>query len=105
MTNIFSFFYMQNLNLKMNGCEGSLFTKRKRHNRIEAGDRTNQYPPELVSLAAYISEDGLVCNQWKERPIGPANFIYLRTGGNARAKKWEWEGRGVGGGACGGLLG
>jgi hypothetical protein len=49
-----------------------------------------------VSLAAYISEDGLVCNQWKERPIGPANFIYLRTGGNARAKKWEWEGEGWG---------
>jgi hypothetical protein len=28
-----------------------------------------------VSLAAYISEDGLVSHQWKERPIGRANFI------------------------------
>jgi hypothetical protein len=37
-------------------------------------------PWELVSLAAYVSEDGLVGHQWKERPIGPANFICLSTG-------------------------
>jgi hypothetical protein len=37
-------------------------------------------PPELVSLAAYESEDGLVGHQWKERPIGRANFICLSTG-------------------------
>jgi hypothetical protein len=36
-------------------------------------------PPELVSLAAYVSEDGLVGHQWKERPIGRANFICLST--------------------------
>jgi hypothetical protein len=35
----------------------------------------NQYPLELMSLASYISEDGLVSHQWKERPIGCANFI------------------------------
>jgi hypothetical protein len=34
----------------------------------------------LVSLAAYESEDGLVGHQWKERPIGCANFICLSTG-------------------------
>jgi hypothetical protein len=34
-----------------------------------------------VSLAAYVSEDGLVGHQWKERPIGLANFICLNTGG------------------------
>ena len=33
-----------------------------------------------MSLAAYVSEDGLVGHQWKERPIGRANFICLRTG-------------------------
>jgi hypothetical protein len=33
-----------------------------------------------VSLAAYVSEDGLVGHQWKERPIGRANFICLSTG-------------------------
>jgi hypothetical protein len=33
-----------------------------------------------VSLAAYESEDGLVGHQWKERPIGHANFICLSTG-------------------------
>ena len=37
-------------------------------------------PPELESLAAYLSEDGLVGHQWKERPIGCANFICLSTG-------------------------
>jgi hypothetical protein len=37
-------------------------------------------PPELVYLAAYISEDGLVGHQWKERLIGRANFICLSTG-------------------------
>jgi hypothetical protein len=36
--------------------------------------------PELVSLAAYVSEDGLVSHQWKEKPIGLANFICLSTG-------------------------
>jgi hypothetical protein len=33
-----------------------------------------------VSLAAYVSEDGLVGHQWKERSIGRANFIFLSTG-------------------------
>ena len=36
--------------------------------------------PELVSLAAYVSKDDLVGHQWKERPIGFANFICLSTG-------------------------
>jgi hypothetical protein len=35
---------------------------------------------ELISLAAYESEDGLVGCQCKERPIGSANFICLSTG-------------------------
>jgi hypothetical protein len=60
---------------------------------------TNQYPLKLVSLAAYVSEDGVVGHQWKERPIGHANFICLSTG--------ECQGQevGVGGGGYGGLLG
>jgi hypothetical protein len=33
-----------------------------------------------VSLAAYVSEDGLVSHQWKERPIVCANFICLSRG-------------------------
>jgi hypothetical protein len=48
----------------------------------------------FTKIAAYVSEDGLVGHQWKERPIGHANFSVQ---GNARAKKWEWVGRGVGG--------
>jgi hypothetical protein len=50
-------------------------------------------PPELVSLAAYESEDGLVSHQWKERSIGRANFICLSTG---ERQGQEWVGRGVG---------
>jgi hypothetical protein len=41
---------------------------------------TNQYPPELVSLAVYVSEDGLVGHNREEKPIGLANFICLSTG-------------------------
>jgi hypothetical protein len=33
-----------------------------------------------MSLAAYVSKDGLVGHQWKERPIGHANFICPSTG-------------------------
>jgi hypothetical protein len=36
--------------------------------------------PELLTLAAYVSEDGLVGYLWKERPIGHANFICPSTG-------------------------
>jgi hypothetical protein len=36
--------------------------------------------PELLTLAAYVSKDGLVGHHWKERPIGPANFICPSTG-------------------------
>jgi hypothetical protein len=37
-------------------------------------------PSELVSLAAYVSEDGLVGHHWEDRPLGLANFICLSTG-------------------------
>jgi hypothetical protein len=36
--------------------------------------------PELMTLAAYVSKDGLVGHHWKERPIGLANFICPSTG-------------------------
>jgi hypothetical protein len=35
---------------------------------------------ELLSLAAYVSKDGLVGHHWKERPLGLANFICPSTG-------------------------
>jgi hypothetical protein len=49
-----------------------------------------------VSLAAYISEDGLVGHNWKERPIGLANFICLSTGEH-QGQEVGVAGRGVGG--------
>ena len=55
--------------------------------------------PELVSLAAYVAEDGLVDHHWKERPIGLGNFICLST------EERQGQEVGVGGGAGGGLLG
>jgi hypothetical protein len=58
-------------------------------------------PLELVSLAAYVSEDSLVGHQWKERPIGHANIICLSTGEHQCQEVgvggWgEWVGEGVG---------
>jgi hypothetical protein len=50
-----------------------------------------------MSLAAYESEDGLVGYQWKERPIGHANFICLSTG--------ERQGQEVGVGGWGSVWG
>ena len=37
-------------------------------------------PPELICLAAYVTEDGLVGHHWEERPLGFANFIYPSIG-------------------------
>jgi hypothetical protein len=50
-----------------------------------------------LSLAAYVSKDGLVGHHCKERPTGHANFICPSTG-ERQSQKWEWVGRGVGGG-------
>jgi hypothetical protein len=36
--------------------------------------------PELLTLAPYVSKDGLVGQHWKERPNGHANFICPNTG-------------------------
>jgi hypothetical protein len=35
---------------------------------------------ELLTLAAYVSKDGLVVHHWKEMPTGLANFICPSTG-------------------------
>jgi hypothetical protein len=48
-----------------------------------------------MSLAAYLSEDGLVGHHWEERPLGLVYFIYASVLGNGRAKKWDWVRRGV----------
>jgi hypothetical protein len=48
--------------------------------------------PELLTLATYVSKDGLVGHHWKERPIGHTNFICLSTGecqGQKKTKKNE----------------
>jgi hypothetical protein len=52
--------------------------------------------PKLVSLPAYVAEDGLVGHHWEERPL-VLQTLYASVQGNARAKKLEWLDRGVGG--------
>ena len=59
--------------------------------------------PELLTLAAYVTKDGLIGHHWKERPIGLANFIYPSTGEH-QGQEGERVGRGVGVDGYGGLL-
>jgi hypothetical protein len=60
--------------------------------------------PELLTLAAYISKDGLVGHHWKERPIGLANFICPSTGEH-QGQKGGVGGHGSGGGWIWGTFG
>jgi hypothetical protein len=50
-----------------------------------------------MSLAAYVSEDGLVGHHWEERPLCLANFICLSM------RQRHGQEVGVGGGGSGGL--
>jgi hypothetical protein len=52
--------------------------------------------PELLTLAAYVSKDGLVGHHWKERPIVHTNFICPSTG-ECQGQKVVMVDRGVGG--------
>jgi hypothetical protein len=52
---------------------------------------------ELLTLAAYVSKDGLVGHHWKERPIVLANFICPSTG-ERQGQKLAVSGSGLGGG-------
>jgi hypothetical protein len=44
---------------------------------------------ELVSLVAYVVEDGLVGHHLEERPL-VLRRLYAPVNGNARARKQEW---------------
>jgi hypothetical protein len=57
-----------------------------------------------LTLATYVSKDGLVGHHWKERPIGHTNFICPSTG-ERQGQKNENEWVGKWGGGYGGLLG
>ena len=50
--------------------------------------------PELMSLAAYVAEDGLVSHHWEEGPLVLRRF-YDPGQVNAKTKIWEWVGRGA----------
>jgi hypothetical protein len=60
--------------------------------------------PELLTLATYISKDGLVGHHWKERPIGLANFICPSTGEH-QGQKGGVGGQGRGGEGIGDFWG
>jgi hypothetical protein len=53
-------------------------------------------PPELMSLAAYVAEDGLLGHHWEERPLGLANFICLNTGETPGPRSGSGWGEGIG---------
>jgi hypothetical protein len=57
-----------------------------------------------MSLGAYVSEDGLVGISGKRGPL-VLQTLYASVQGNARAKKREWVGRGVGGEGMGDFWG
>ena len=51
--------------------------------------------PELLSLAAYVSKDGLISHHWKERPFGLNKRYmpqYRGTPGPKRGSGWvgDW---------------
>jgi hypothetical protein len=48
--------------------------------------------PELLTLAAYVSGDGLAAISGKRGPLD-LQTLYAPVQGNARTKKWEWVGR------------
>jgi hypothetical protein len=57
---------------------------------------TNQYPLELVSLAAYVAEDGLIGHHWKEAPWSCKLYMpqYRGTPGPRSGNGWVggyWE--------------
>jgi hypothetical protein len=51
-----------------------------------------------LTLAAYVSKDGLVGHHWKERPIGLANFICpsIAECQGQKVVLGDWVGMGVG---------
>ena len=58
---------------------------------------------EFLTLAAYVSKDGLVGHHLKERPFGLANFICLSIG-ERQGQKVGVGGLGVGGECIGDFL-
>jgi hypothetical protein len=59
----------------------ALHSELTRPKLFDRGITQNQaFKSELMSLAAYVAEDGLVAHHWEDRPLGLANFICPRTG-------------------------
>ena len=56
-------------------------------------------PPELMSLATYVAEDGLVGHHWEERSL-VLQRLYAPVEGNTRTKNQEWVGWGARWGEC-----
>jgi hypothetical protein len=57
-----------------------------------------------MSLVPYVSEDGLVGLQWKERPLGPEDLFMPQYRGTPGSRGGSGLGGGVNVGGCGGLL-
>jgi hypothetical protein len=59
---------------------------------------------EFLTLAAYVSKMASSAITGKRSPLD-MQTLYVPVQGNARAKKWEWVGRGVWGGSVWGTFG
>jgi hypothetical protein len=68
---------MEKLKKAPNELKGSATLKVEQQYELTS---TSPRPPELVSLAAFVAEDGLVGHHWEERPLGITNFICPSTG-------------------------
>jgi hypothetical protein len=67
---------------------------------MKTSDEACLYPIQMSNdkiFMLYVAEEGLVSNQWEERPL-VLQSLYAPIQGNARARKWEWVGWGAGGG-------
>jgi hypothetical protein len=54
-------------------------------------------PPELVSLAAYVAEDGLVGHHWEERPCSWEDYFPQYRGMPGPVSVSGWVGKQGGG--------
>jgi hypothetical protein len=85
------------------GIAGSTGSTMSSFLRNRQTDFQSGLPPELVSLAEYVVEDGLVGHHWEERTLGLANFLCPSTGPRSGSERVREQG-GEGGGYRG-LLG
>jgi hypothetical protein len=75
--------------------KGSATLQEEQQYELTSNPPPPPHAPEFLSLVAYVAEDGLVGQQWEERPL-VFRRSYVPVQGNARARKQQWVGWGAG---------